>query len=213
MNEKKIKLTPEPTLRRLPRYYHLLLRLKESGINDVSSTIIAKELNLDPTQVRKDIEYTEIIGRPKTGYNISDLINSIKAFLSWDIHADAVLVGTGSLGTAMLGYKNFSKYGMNFTAAFDVRKEIIGKKIHGIIVHHIDELTDYIKENNTVIGVVATSPDAAQDVSDKMVSGGVKAIWNFAPCQINVDKSVIVEYAQLTQSLAVLTRKLTESII
>ncbi|NLT52170.1 MAG: redox-sensing transcriptional repressor Rex [Ignavibacteria bacterium] len=210
MKEIKIRTTPEPTLRRLPRYYHLLLRLKERGINDVSSTVIAKELDLDPTQVRKDIEYTEIIGRPKTGYNISDLIKSIRTFLSWDTNSNAVLVGTGSLGTAMLGYKNFSKYGLNFIAAFDIKKELIGKEIHGVKVYNFNDLKEIIEKDKVTIGVLAVPVEAAQEAADKMIKGGIKAIWNYAPCQLKVDNSILVENAQLSQSLAVLTRKITE---
>lgn len=205
------KNTPEPTLRRLSRYLHLLIRLREGGLTEVSSTILAKELKFDPTQVRKDIEYTDIVGKPKTGYNIENLIIAIKEFLNWHGSKNAILAGAGSLGTAMLGYGNFRKYGFNFIAAFDSNPNKIGTTIYDIPVYSIDELPEFAKNNDVVYGVLALPHQYAQFVAELMVEGGIKAIWNFAPAQIKLPENIIIENAQLTQSLAVLSRKLIES--
>jgi redox-sensing transcriptional repressor len=207
----KVKRTPEPTLRRLPRYLHLLNQLKDSGIVEISSTKIAKELGLDPTQVRKDIEFTEIVGRPKTGFKIAELILAIEAFLNWDKLRDAFLVGTGSLGTAMLGYPRFKKYGLNFVAAFDNDELKIGKTIHNTPVMPLEKIVELAKRMKVKIGVLTVPAFAAQRATDLLIEGGIKAIWNFAPIQLKVPDDVIVENAQLTQSLAVLSRKLTET--
>jgi len=109
MNQEDLKPTPEPTLRRLPRYLHLLNKLKEEDVKEISSTMIANELSLDPTQVRKDIEFTGIIGRPKIGFNTSELIKAIENFLNWNNLTEAFLVGVGNLGKAIMGYNNFKK--------------------------------------------------------------------------------------------------------
>lgn len=207
---KTTKSAPEPTLRRLPRYLHLLFRLREGGLKSVSSTLIARELSLDPTQVRKDIEYTQIIGRPKTGYPIDELIKAIETFLNWNNINDAFLVGCGNLGTAMLGYQRFKKYGLNFVAAFDTDQNKIGSEIHGITILSIDKLPELAERMHIHFGVLTVPPQYAQFTAEIMVEGGIKAIWNFAPCQLKLPEDIIVENAQLTQSLAVISRKLHE---
>ena len=212
MEIKELKHTPEATLRRLPRYLHLLNRLKDEGVNDVSSTTIATEMGLDPTLVRKDIEYTEIKGKPKTGFNVTDLIREIREFLNWNNSTDAFLVGAGSLGTAMLGYAGFKKYGLNFLAAFDNDITKIGSTIHGVQVFPIAKLPELILRMHINIGVLTVPAFVAQNVADLMVEGGIKAIWNFAPIQIKVPENIVVENAQLTQSLAVISRKLRETL-
>jgi len=206
----QFKSAPEPTLRRLPRYLHLLFRLREGGLEDVSSTLIARELKLDPTQVRKDIEYTDIVGRPKTGYPIEDLIIAIEAFLNWNTTEDAFIAGVGNLGSAMLGYQRFKKYGLNFVAAFDTDKQKVGTQIDNIPVLSIEKLPDLAKRMKIKFGVLTVPPQYAQFVAEIMVEGGIKAIWNFAPCQLKLPDNIIVENAQLTQSLAVISRKLHE---
>ncbi len=210
MIEIKTKPTPEPTLRRLPKYLNLLTKLKEENVVEVSSTLIANELGLDPTQVRKDIQYTGIEGKPKTGFFIDDLIKAIRTFLNWDNTTDAFLVGVGSLGTAMLGYKQFKLHGINFVAAFDNDPNKIGNYIHGIPVLPIEKLTNLASRMKVHIGVLTVPASVAQTIADMMVAGGILAIWNFAPTHIKVPDNVIVENAQLTHSLAVLTRKLSE---
>jgi len=209
---KKVKSTPEPTLRRLPRYLHLLKFLKETGDKSVSSTLIANELNFDPTQVRKDIEYTGIVGRPKTGFIVSELILAIEEFLNWNNITDAFLVGTGSLGTAMLGYGRFKDYGMNFVAAFDNDEMKIGKTIHETPVLSMEKLVDLARRMHINIGVITVPAFAAQHAADLLIDGGIRAIWNFAPIHLKVPKGVLVENAQLTQSLAVLTHKLADTL-
>ncbi len=210
MIEIKTKPTPEPTLRRLPKYLQLLALLKEQNIEEVSSTVIANELGLDPTQVRKDIQYTGIEGKPKTGFITTELIKSIRSFLNWDNITDAFLVGAGSLGTAMLGYDRFKQHGVNFVAAFDNDPAKIGEFIHGVPVLSTDKLTNLTSRMKVHIGVLTVPAPAAQALANMMIEGGIQAIWNFAPTHIKVPENIIVENAQLSHSLAVITRKLTE---
>lgn len=210
MNFEKIKQTPEPTLRRLPRYLHLLIDLKAKGVQEVSSTTIANELGLDPVQVRKDIEYTGIIGKPRMGYYIDELIKALSKFLSWDTEQKAFLAGAGNLGSAMLGYKNFINYGLNIIAAFDKDPIKINTKIYDIPIYDIKELTNMAKEKKIEIGIITVRANSAQDVANRMVEGGIKAIWNFAPVHIKVPKEVIVENAQLSIGLSFLKRKMFE---
>lgn len=209
LNKKSPVVIPDPTLRRLPHYLHLLLSLKEKGMKGVSSAFIANELGLDSTQVRKDIQYTNIVGKPKTGFDVNGLILAIQACLNWDRYENAFLVGAGNLGTAMLGYKQFKDYGLNFVAAFDSDPEKIGTKIHGVEVLSIDRLPVLSQLMKIHLAVLTVPAKSAQDCADIIVKGGIVAIWNFVPTQIKVPKNVIVENAQFSQSLAVLTRKLS----
>lgn len=205
---KEIKQVPEPVLRRLPRYLQILHRMKEDGIKEVSSTKIADELSLDPTQVRKDIEFTGIVGRPKTGFLIPELIQAIESFLNWDNINDAFLAGAGSLGTALMGYPNFKSYGLNIVAAFDNNPGKTDGLIRDIPVIHIDKLTDLAQRMHIHIGIITVPAPQANAVAAMMVEGGIKAIWNFAPVQLRVPEGIIVENVLLHAGLSVLKRKL-----
>lgn len=205
-----MRITPEPTMRRLPHYLHFLKRQMEAGVEKISSTIIANELSLDATQVRKDLEYTGVKGRPKTGFYVQELIDAIKSFLTWDVQNDAFLVGVGNLGSAMLGYKRFRDYGLNIIAAFDADETKIGTEIYNTPVFSVEKIPEMTKAMKVKIAVITVPAPAAQQAADLLIEGGIKAIWNFAPISIRVPKGIVVENAQFTESLASLSRKLVE---
>lgn len=207
-----LKPIPEPALRRLPVYLQLLKSLQERNINEVSTTIFADTLNLDPTQVRKDIAYTGMIGKPKVGYDVNELIDTIESYLNWNNLTDAFLAGTGNLGSAILGYDALKKYGINIVAAFDNDPAKIETKIQGIEVLPIRKLTNLAERMHIKVGILTVPAQAAQEVAAHMVDGGIIAIWNFAPVSLSVPKDIIVENAVFSTSLAVLSRKLTEKI-
>ncbi len=211
MDNKKIRFTPEPTLRRLVRYLPVLQALQNKGIELVSSTTIANEIVLDPTQVRKDIEYTGIIGKPKTGFVITELITAIETFLNWNNVTDAFLIGAGNLGSALLGYERFKKHGLNIIAAFDADPAKWDTEIHGITVLPLDKLPDLAERMKIHIGVISVPAESAQQTAELLIQGGILAIWNFAPVHLKVPENIIVENIQLAQSLAVLTSRLRES--
>jgi redox-sensing transcriptional repressor len=207
-----LKPIPEPALRRLPVYLQLLKSLQERNINEVSTTVFADTLNLDPTQVRKDIAYTGMIGKPKVGYDVNELIETIESYLNWNNLTDAFLAGTGNLGSAILGYDALKKYGINIVAAFDNDPAKIETKIQGIEVLSIRKLTNLAERMHIKVGILTVPAQAAQEVATHMVDGGIIAIWNFAPVSLSVPKDIIVENAGFSTSLAVLSRKLTEKI-
>lgn len=204
-------MTPEPTIRRLAKYLELLKNEIANGVEDISTTTIANYLELDPTQVRKDIEYTGIIGKPKTGYNAKELYSEIKKYLNWDNVKDAFLVGAGHLGSALLHYDNLKEYGIQIVAAFDVDRKKIGRKLNEVEVLPLDKLQNLIKRMEVKIGIIATPADAAQEVANLMIEAGIEGIWNFAPIHISAPEHIIIENAQLTLSLAVLTRRMIEN--
>ena len=199
---------PDASLRRLPIYYRSLQEMMTAGVAQVSCADLARVLGLDPTQVRKDIEMTGIVGKPRVGYLLDDLIRWIENFLGWNRPKEAVLVGAGSLGSALLGYEKFRSHGMQIVAAFDIDPEKIGQRIHGREVQPLMFLPDFVRQRKTPVGVIATPAAVAQSVTDLMVSGGIRAIWNFAPAHIQVPQRVILQNEDLYHSLASLSFKL-----
>lgn len=206
--EKHLGGIPEPTLRRLPKYIDLLKTLQTTKIKYVSSNFIADKLNLDSIQVRKDLAITGIIGKPKLGFDLNELIRTLNHTLNWDNLNDAFLVGIGSLGSAIIGYRAFSTYGLNIVAAFDNDSEKIGKTVNGIEILPVTKLAEMIRRMKINIGILTVPAQCAQAIADEMAEAGIIAIWNFAPIHLKVNKDVIIENAQLTQSLGVLTHKL-----
>lgn len=211
MIEKETKPAPLPSIRRLPLYLRCVRELREKGFEEISCTRIAEELDGDPTQIRKDLSITGVVGRPKTGYHSLELMEAIQAFLGWDNTTDAFLVGAGSLGRALLGYPNFrERNGLNICAAFDVDPEKIGKRFHGCEVFPMDKLPDLAQRLHVKIGVLTTPADPAQELAEMMREAGLRAIWNFCPVKLRLPEDVIVEDVMLKTSLAVLTNRLKD---
>ncbi|MEO8596613.1 MAG: redox-sensing transcriptional repressor Rex [Candidatus Solibacter sp.] len=199
---------PEASLRRLPVYYRSLQAMMANGVAQVSCADLARVLGLDPTQVRKDIEMTGIVGKPRVGYELNELVRWIENFLGWNRPKEAVLAGAGSLGSALLGYEKFRRHGMLIVAAFDIDPQKIGQQIHGREVQPLMFLPDFVRQSHTQVGVIATPAAAAQSVADLMVAGGIGAIWNFAPAHLRVPPGVIMQNEDLYHSLASLSFKL-----
>jgi redox-sensing transcriptional repressor len=208
INKTVTRSIPQPSLRRLPQYHHYLVVLEAKGVSRVSCSVIGRDLDLVPVQVRKDLQYTGIIGKPKTGYSVSELILSIETFLGWNNVNEAFLVGVGNLGTALLGHERFSKFGLRIVAAFDTDASKIGQWIHGKAVLHLDKLADLAPRMSIHLGIITAPAEVAQTVADEMVKGGIQAIWNFAPVRLSVPEHIIVHNEDLYNSLASLSWKL-----
>lgn len=199
---------PEPALRRLPWYLSYVKLLRNRGEKYVSSTQIAKKIDLSPSQIAKDLSYVDISGKTRVGYEIDELIDVLDTFLGFrDIHK-AVVFGVGSLGAALLSDSGLEQYGLKIIAGFDVDKMLVNTKIHNIPVCHFDEFIRFNREIKAEIGVLTVPPDVAQDVSDYMISGGVKAIWNFTPFRIRVPKEIVLQNTSLYAHLAVMFNRL-----
>ena len=199
---------PQPSLSRLPRYHRYLIQLMTLGIHRVSCSAIGRDLNLVPVQVRKDLQYTGIVGKPKTGYSVPALIQAIESFLGWNNVNDAFLVGAGNLGTALLGHERFSRFGLQIVAAFDIDPGKVGRSIHGKTVLPLDKLPNMAKLMGIHMGIITTPPDAAQGIANEMAKGGIVAIWNFAPILLKLPANAVVHNEDLYSSLASLSWKL-----
>jgi redox-sensing transcriptional repressor len=195
-------------LARLPQYHHYLVDLAAKGITQTTCSVIGRDLGLIPVQVRKDLQYTGFIGRPKTGYSVAELIQAIETFLGWNNINEAFLVGAGNLGTALLGHERFSKFGLRIVAAFDTDPAKAGQWIHDKAVLPLNELADLAQRMSIHLGIITTPPEAAQAVADEMVKGGIQAIWNFAPVRLRVPEHIIVHNEDLYSTLATLSWKL-----
>jgi redox-sensing transcriptional repressor len=211
IKRKEVITIPEPTLRRLPIYYQYLKNLESTGIKVISCTTIGNDLDFDPTQVRKDLSYTGVEGKPKVGYLVADLIREIEEFLGWNKTNAAFLAGAGNLGTALLGYSQFKQHGLSIIGAFDKDESKIGRLIHGKRVMPIDKLPNLALRMGIRLGIITVPPASAQDVADLMVKGGIQAIWNFAPVTLKVPSPVLVRNEELYYSLASLSHALAKS--
>lgn len=205
MNADERRPVPEPTLRRLPNYLHFLRMLRARGRDVVSTSHISQDLCCDPTQVRKDLALAGALGKPRVGYHVNELVETIERFLGWDNVSDAFLVGAGSLGTALLGYPRFREYGLNVVAAFDTDPAKIGRTIHDREVLPLERLVDLAQRMHVHIGIITAPAVAAPEIAKLMQEGGIQAIWNFAPVTLQGGDDLVVQNQQMYSSLAVLT--------
>ena len=200
---------PEPTLRRLPWYLAYLKLLKDKGEEYVSSTQISKEINVDASQIAKDLSFINISGKTRVGYEVNSLVEVLENFLGFTKTHRAFILGAGSLGAALLHDNGLEQYGLRVVAAFDVNPQKIGTIINGIPVYHIDELQKYREEMNVSIGILTVPVDKAQSVADRIIECGIKAIWNFTPFRIRVPKHIVVQNTSIYAHLAVMFNRLT----
>ena len=205
---KEADKVPEPTLRRLPWYLSNIKLMKDKGEQYVSSTQISKEINIDASQIAKDLSYVNISGRTRVGYNIDALIEVLESFLGFTNMHKAFLFGVGSLGAALLRDSGLHHFGLEIVAAFDVNPELVGKDLNGIPIYHSDDFEAKMKEYDVNIGVLTVPINIAQEITDKMVDGGIKAVWNFTPFRIRVPENIVEQNTSLYAHLAVMFNRL-----
>ena len=193
-------------LKRLPGYLAHLKSLPEE-IENISATTLANALGMGEVQVRKDLAMVCQCGRPKVGYPRERLIEDISRFLGYDNTTDAILVGAGKLGQALLGYSGFEAYGLNVLAAFDV-KPFAKLTDEGKPVYDLEQLEQFCRDNNILMGIITVPAQYAQGVCDKLIASGIKAIWNFAPTHLDVPENILVQNENMATSLAVLSMHL-----
>ena len=195
------------TMGRLPVYLKYLKNTDPSTEN-ISATALAKELGLGEVQVRKDLGAVSGAGRPKTGYRIAELIEVLENFLGHNENGNVVIVGAGKLGRALLDYGGFRDYGLDIMAAFDKAVNAPETSNLGKPVYSMDKLDDFCRENNIRIGVIAVPARSAQEVCDRFLKNGIRAIWCFAPCTLTVPDGFPVQYENMALSLAYLNKKI-----
>lgn len=208
---KELTSISKATIGRLPAYHRYLKEKQAEGERTISSTAIAEDLHLNAVQVRKDLALiSSTAGKPKRGFDVDELIGDIDRFLGYDNVSDAVLVGAGGLGSALVGYDGFKNYGLNIVAAFDTDPALIGRSIKGVRVCDARELSSLVRRLNVRIGIIAVPKEGAQGAADALVEGGVRAIWNFAPVHLALPENIAVKNEDMAASLAILSKRLAE---
>ncbi|MDD3789853.1 MAG: redox-sensing transcriptional repressor Rex [Petrimonas sp.] len=199
---------PEPALRRLPWYLAYVKLLKKKGETHVSSTQIAKKINVSSTQIAKDLSYVDISGKTRVGYDVDSLIDVLEDFLGFRSTHRAILFGVGSLGAALLSDSGLEQFGLKILAGFDVKDSVVNTEINRIPVFHAD---DFVEKNRIIkadIGVLTVPPEIAQQTADYMVSGGIRAVWNFTPFRIRVPENIVLQNTSMYAHLAVMFNRL-----
>lgn len=199
------------TYRRMPGYYNLILDLKKQGEKRVSAPVIARELGYHEVQVRKDLAaVSDMPGKPRMGFEIEELLRCIGEVLGFHNQTDAVLVGVGRLGRALLGYPGFEACGVQIIAAFDENPAFHGSHFDGRQVFSLDKLYNLCVRLQIKLGVIAVPADDAQEVCDLLLAAGIKGIWNFAPVHLRVPEDIVVQNENLAAHLAMLSQRLTQ---
>lgn len=200
------------TLQRLPLYLNYLKGLSKVGAANISAKSLAEALDLGEIQVRKDLAQVSSGGKPRIGYILPDLIRDLEVFLGYDDMNDAVLVGAGRLGRALLSYDGFTEYGLNIVAAFDTNPSVIGEQENGKQIFPLEKLEDLCTRMKIKIGVITVPAAYAQQVCDRLVACGILAIWNFSPTHLSVSEDILVKSENMAASLAILSKHLSEKI-
>lgn len=209
---KQIKTAPVPTLKRLPIYLHYFQQLKKKGRDVVSTSHLAEMLRIDPTQIRKDLGYTGIMGKPRVGFDVNRTITVLEEFLGFRNHTDAVLVGAGNLGRAIMGYMPFVDSGLKIIAAFDNDPALVGTEWSGIPIFAVERMKNLVERMKIRVAILTVPASVAQALCDEMVEAGIRIIWSFAPVRLTIPEGVFVENTQLSSHLAVIKRKIEELI-
>ena len=194
-------------LKRLPGYVTYLRSIPEGGSPYISATALANALGMGEVQVRKDLAMVSDGGRPKIGYLRESLIEDIEQFLGYDNTTDAVLIGAGKLGQALLGYSGFAAYGLNILAAFDANPATDATD-DGKPIYHISQLDSFCRANKILMGIITVPAQHAQAVCDQLIACGIKAVWNFAATHLEVPEHILVQNENMATSLAVLSMHL-----
>lgn len=196
---------PDIVIRRLPIYERTLKQLQAAGVGSVSSEDLGKQLGVTAAQIRRDLSYFGRFGKQGKGYNVALLSAAISHILKIDRQWDVALAGFGNLGQAIAGYRGFAPNSFHIAAIFARNPEHIGQQVNGTVVLNESELTSVIREMEIKIGIVAVPAGAAQDVAQRMIDGGVRAILNYAPVILRVPSDVWVREIDPTSALQSLT--------
>lgn len=207
-NEKK-PISPA-VIRRMPRYYRYLGDLMNSGVERISSKTLSEKMHVTASQIRQDLNNFGGFGQQGYGYNVKYLHDEIGKILGLDRDHNVIVLGCGNLGQAVANYRNFYGLGFNMVGLFDNNPNLKGKKINGVEIMMIDELEEFVKNTHVDICALTLPKDVAKPMAEKVLSLGIKAIWNFALVDLEVPEGVIVENVHLSDSLMQLSYKVSK---
>ncbi len=192
-------------IRRLPKYHRYLKELLNKDIKRISSKELSEIIGFTASQIRQDLNNFGGFGQQGYGYNVEELYSEIGKILGLEKVYKLIVIGSGNLGQALANYTNFERVGFKVQAMFDINPRLIGLKFRDVEIFDLDYLNEFVKNNEVDMAIISTNRESAQEVADKIVGSGIKAIWNFAPTDIRVPDDIIVENVHLIESLLTLT--------
>lgn len=193
---------PTPTLLRLPSYLDVIQRARMSGVTRLSSAEIGDELGYGSVQVRKDLASISNAGKPRTGFDVLQLETDIRNALGYNQNRNAILLGVGHLGRALMNYESFKNNGLNILAGFDV-KPCDDPTLEGR-VFPVSAIGRFVSENDIDLAIIAVPAKSADEAASAVVAAGIKAIWNFSPTTLHVPENIIVQNENIAESLGLL---------
>ena len=173
------------------------------------ATRIAEALDVDPSQIAKDLSFLGIRGKTRIGYQVDALESKLRDFLGFGREHNAIMVGVGSLGAALIADSGLQRYGLNIVAGVDINPSLTGTQINGVEIYPTDRLPELVERLNAVIGIIAVPVESAQEASDRLAEAGIKAIWNFTPSRIRVPEGVVISNTSIYSHLAVMYNRLS----
>ena len=191
----------QAVISRLPRYFRYLGELKDEGTERVSSQELSDIMQVTASQIRQDLNNFGGFGQQGDGYNVEFLYEEIGKILGLDQKHNLIIIGAGNLGQALVNYVDFERRGFLFKGVFDVNPALYGKKIRGIEVQCMDHMGQFVRENNIDIAVLTVPKTEAAEIAERLISYGIKGIWNFAHVDLKVPEGIQVENVHLSDSL------------
>lgn len=207
-NSENQTILPEPTIRRLPWYLSYVRMLDNLHVEYVSSTQISKELNVQSSQIAKDLSFLNIRGKTRIGYEVHSLVSELEDFLGFNSRHDAVVIGTGSLGTALMQDRGLEHYGLNIVAGFDVRSEVVGTRVGDLPVYDISELGAWQQAHQVSIAILTVPVERAQEAAALAIASGMTALWNFTPYRIKAPDNVVIANTSIYAHLAIIYNRM-----
>lgn len=193
---------------RLPRYFRYLGELKDEGITRISSRELSDMMHVTASQIRQDLNQFGGFGQQGYGYNVGYLYYEIGKILGLNESHHLILVGAGNLGQALVNYMNFQRRGFLFKGIFDKNPALHGKRIRDIEVQPMEQMEQFVRENEIDIAVLTIPKTSAVEVAGILSGCGIRGIWNFAHCDLNVPPHIQVENVHLSESLMRLSFRL-----
>ena len=202
---KRVKVSNN-VIRRLPRYLRKLDELSANGIGRISSFDLGQQLGLTPSQIRQDFSCFGEFGQQGYGYTVAALRSHIAAILGMDRGFNAILIGAGNIGHALMDNFCFSEWGFTLLSAFEIDPRLIGTECKGVPIRSMDELEAFLAENKVDAAVLSVPKDAAIPVTERLTASGIRAIWNFTNVELTEpDSDVLVENIHFSDSLLALS--------
>lgn len=187
-------IIPDIVVGRLPIYLRALQRMVEEDRQITSSLELSERLGISAAQIRKDLSQFGEFGKQGTGYNIEFLVENIRKILKIDRVWGMAIVGAGDIGSAIARYQGFANRGFRVSKIFDIDQAKIGTKIGEFVIEDFNSIVNILSQENIKIGMIAVPGSAAQEVADRLIQAGVKAILNYAPINIIVPQDIKLQY-------------------